>query len=182
MTRLGRAGRIVAVGLALGLGAAPETSLADEPAGTAAPSKRAWLGVDLEKGPAGGIVLKHVINNSPASKAGLADGDQVVEDDGDPIDQPSQIIARVALAGPTRTMAFKIRRGGDEKSASATLVPHPATDAILLGFISLIFLYILQLLRVLDSPFRPSGAGLDDVSLYQIDALQESLAERQRAR
>jgi peroxiredoxin len=131
MTRLGRAGWIVAMGLFLGLGAAPTPSLADEPAGTPAPSKRAWLGVDLEKGPAGGVVLRHVINNSPASKAGLADGDQVVEVDGDPIDQPSQLVARVALAGPTGTMAFKIRRGGVEKSASATLVPHPGADAIL---------------------------------------------------
>ena len=59
-----------------------------------------------------------------------------------------------------------------------TEVATPATDAILLGFISLIFLYILGLLRVLDSPFRPSGAGLDDVSLYQLDALAEALDAR----
>jgi hypothetical protein len=62
-----------------------------------------------------------------------------------------------------------------------TEVATPATDAILLGFISLIFLYILGLLRVLDSPFRPSGAGLDDVSLYQLDAIHEALQERQEA-
>lgn len=131
MRRLIRAGWIVAMGLFLGLGAAPASSRADEPAPAPAPSKRAWLGVDLAKGPAGGVVVRHVINNSPAAKAGLADGDQVVEVDGDAIDEPSQLVARVALAGPTGTMAFKIRRGGVEKSASATLMPHPGADAIL---------------------------------------------------
>ncbi len=59
-----------------------------------------------------------------------------------------------------------------------TQVATDVTDAILLGFISLIFLYILRLLRVLDSPFRASGAGLDDVSLFQIDAIHDSLLER----
>jgi len=59
-----------------------------------------------------------------------------------------------------------------------TRVATGVTDAILLGFISLIFVYILRLLRVLDSPFRASGAGLDDVSLYQIDAIHRSMIER----
>lgn len=59
-----------------------------------------------------------------------------------------------------------------------TRVAAGVTDAIMLGFISLIFLYILRLLRVLDSPFQASGAGLDDVSLYQIDAMHDSLHER----
>lgn len=59
-----------------------------------------------------------------------------------------------------------------------TRVATGVTDAILLGFISLIFLYILRLLRVLDSPFRASGAGLDDVSLYQINAIHDTLHER----
>ena len=59
-----------------------------------------------------------------------------------------------------------------------TRVATGVTDAILLGFISLIFVYILRLLRVLDSPFRASGAGLDDVSLYQIDAIHHSMVER----
>jgi thiol-disulfide isomerase/thioredoxin len=104
---------------------------ADDASGTAAPSKRAWLGVDLEKGATGGVLVKHVINNSPAAKGGLADGDQVVSVDGDAIDEPSQLVARVALAGPGATMAFKLKRGGVDKTASAALVPHPGADQIL---------------------------------------------------
>ena len=63
-----------------------------------------------------------------------------------------------------------------------TQVASGVTDAILLGFISLIFLYILRLLRVLDSPFRASGAGLDDVSLYQIDMIHDSFKTRSHHR
>lgn len=59
-----------------------------------------------------------------------------------------------------------------------TQVATRATDAILLGFISLIFLYILRLLRVLDSPFQAAGAGLDDVSLFQIDAIHDQMHQR----
>lgn len=130
MARWSRAGWILVAGMFLGVGGAPAPSLADQPAAPA-PSKRAWLGVDLKKGDAGGVLIKHVINQSPAAKAGLVDGDQIVEVDGDPIDEPSQLVARVALAGPNATMALKYRRGGVEKSVSATLVPHPGADAIL---------------------------------------------------
>lgn len=59
-----------------------------------------------------------------------------------------------------------------------TRVDTPLTDAILLAFLSLIFLYILRLLRVLDTPFRHKGAGLDDVSLFQIDAVHDEMHER----
>lgn len=59
-----------------------------------------------------------------------------------------------------------------------TQVATEVTDAILLGFISLIFLYILRLLRVLDAPFRAAGAGLDDVSLYQVEAIHHAPLER----
>ena len=59
-----------------------------------------------------------------------------------------------------------------------TRVATGATDAILLGFISLIFVYILRLLRLLDSPFRAAGAGLDDVRLYQVDAIHDTLQAR----
>ena len=78
MTRLRRASLVLAAGLALGAMTSGSPARADDTSGTAAPSKRAWLGVDLEKGASGGVLIKHVINNSPAAKAGLADGDQVV--------------------------------------------------------------------------------------------------------
>lgn len=59
-----------------------------------------------------------------------------------------------------------------------TRVDTRLTDTILLAFISFIFLYILRLLRLLDTPFRDRGAGLDDVSLFQIDAIHGEMHER----
>lgn len=59
-----------------------------------------------------------------------------------------------------------------------TRVDTPLTDTILLGFISFIFIYILRLLRLLDTPFRHRGAGLDDVSLFQVDAVHDVMHER----
>ncbi len=131
MARSGRAVLVLAAGLALGAMASPQVVLADDTASTPAPSKRAWLGVDLEKATAGGVNIKHVINNSPAAKAGLADGDQLLSVDGDAIDQPSQLVAKVALAGPGSSMTIKVKRAGVDKSVSATLVAHPGVDQIL---------------------------------------------------
>jgi len=59
-----------------------------------------------------------------------------------------------------------------------TRIDTPLTDTILLGLISLVFLYVLRLLHLLDTPFRRAGAGLDDVSLFQIDAIHDDLHER----
>lgn len=65
-----------------------------------------------------------------------------------------------------------------------TRIGTPLVDAVMLGFIALIFLYIVRLLHVLDSPFRPAGTGPDDVSLFQIDAIHDTMHARldERAR
>jgi len=59
-----------------------------------------------------------------------------------------------------------------------TRVSTALTDTILLGFISLIFIYILGLLKLLGTPFRSSKQGVDDVSLYQIDRIHERMHGR----
>jgi len=94
-------------------------------------SQRAWLGVELDAGPAGGVVAKHVVTNSPAGKAGMADGDLIVAADGIPLDEPRQLVARVALIGPGNAIQLKILRGGTERQVSATLAPFPGAEQIL---------------------------------------------------
>lgn len=95
------------------------------------PSRRAWLGIELEKGPAGGVVAKHVITNSPAGKAGIADGDMLVAVDGEPLDETKQLVAKVAMIGPNHSMKLKVRHSGIEKDIQVVLVPHPGADQIL---------------------------------------------------
>lgn len=94
-------------------------------------SQRAWLGVELEAGPGGGVVAKHVVTNSPAGKAGMSDGDHIVAADGIPLDEPKQLVARVALLGPGNPIQLKIRRGGAERQVTATLATFPGAEQIL---------------------------------------------------
>jgi thiol-disulfide isomerase/thioredoxin len=94
-------------------------------------SQRAWLGIELAEGPAGGVIAKHVVTSSPAGKAGVQDGDQIVAVDGVALENKKQLIARVALVGPNNPLGLKIRRGGVEHRVTAVLVPHPGPDQIL---------------------------------------------------
>jgi thiol-disulfide isomerase/thioredoxin len=94
-------------------------------------SRRAWLGVELDRGPAGSVLAKHVVTNSPAFKAGVVDGDVIVSADGVAVEDPKQLIARVALAGPNNPLALHIRHGGVERDVSAMLATFPGADEIL---------------------------------------------------
>jgi thiol-disulfide isomerase/thioredoxin len=72
-----------------------------------------------------------VVTSSPAGKAGVADGDQLVSIDGAPLEEPRQLIARVALVGPNNSIVLRVRHGGVERDISVTLAPHPGDDQIL---------------------------------------------------
>jgi thiol-disulfide isomerase/thioredoxin len=105
---------------------APEHAAAAQEA-----SRRAWLGVAMDKGPAGGVLAKHVVNNSPAAKAGLTDGDIILSADGVALSEPNQLIARVALVGPGNALPMRIRHGTTERDVTASLVPFPGAEQIL---------------------------------------------------
>ena len=96
-----------------------------------AASRRAWLGIELSPGPAGGLIAKHVVKVSPAGKAGVQDGDQLIAVDGVALETTKQLTARVALVGPNNPLVLRIRRGGVERNVTAVLVPHPGPDQIL---------------------------------------------------
>ncbi len=53
-----------------------------------------------------------------------------------------------------------------------------STGIVVLAFISFIFVYMLRLLHVLDTPFRAAGAGPDDISLFQIDEIHDEMHEK----
>lgn len=97
----------------------------------AAPARRAWLGVELGRGPAGGVLARHVARTSPADVAGVKDGDQIVAVDGKPLDLPRELVARIAELGPDQTIQLRLRRGGAESDVRAKLVAHPGDEEIL---------------------------------------------------
>jgi thiol-disulfide isomerase/thioredoxin len=94
-------------------------------------ARRAWLGVELDKGPAGTVIAKHVVNNSPAAKAGVADGDVILAADGVAMGDPKQLVARVALTGPNNSLALHIRHAGVERDVSALLAAFPGAEELL---------------------------------------------------
>jgi thiol-disulfide isomerase/thioredoxin len=106
-------------------------ALASRGAAAQEASRRAWLGVALEKAPAGGVVAKHVVNNSPAAKAGLAEGDQILMADGMALAEPSQLVAKVALVGPGSALPMRIRHGGVERQVTAALIAFPGSEQVL---------------------------------------------------
>ncbi|AKT41852.1 TlpA disulfide reductase family protein [Chondromyces crocatus] len=94
-------------------------------------TRRAWLGVELAQGSDGGVIAKHVVPNSPAGKAGLADGDTIVAADGISLGEPRQLVARVALLGPGNSIQLKLRRGTTDKHVKATLIQFPGEEQLL---------------------------------------------------
>jgi thiol-disulfide isomerase/thioredoxin len=106
-------------------------TLVPEHAAAQEASRRAWLGVALDKVPGGGVVARHVVNNSPAARAGVADGDRILEADGVTLTEPNQLIARVALVGPGNALPLRIRRGSAERAVTAALVPFPGSEQVL---------------------------------------------------
>jgi thiol-disulfide isomerase/thioredoxin len=117
--------------LVLGLAAITPSALSPRDASAQEASRRAWLGVALEKAPSGGVVAKHVVRTSPAAKAGLVDGDQILAADGTALVEPSQLIARVATVGPGSSLALRVRHAGAERDVTAALVSFPGAEQIL---------------------------------------------------
>lgn len=93
--------------------------------------RRAWLGVEMDRGPDGSVVAKHVVTSSPARAAGLMDGDVLLAADGVALDKPERLVAAVAIAGPGGTIKLRIRRGGVERELSATPIENPGSEQIL---------------------------------------------------
>jgi thiol-disulfide isomerase/thioredoxin len=128
-----RATRAASIAAVFGLSfvAATGTGALQAPTAAAAPIRRAWLGIELGKGPAGGVVARHVARTSPADVAGVKDGDQIVAVDGKPIDVPRELIARIMELGPDQSIKLRLRRGGAESDVVAKLLAHPGDEEIL---------------------------------------------------
>lgn len=93
---------------------------------------RAWLGVGVQeitpelaqsfglKDPRGGLI-SNVFPNSPAAKAGVQEGDIVVEFDGQPIRESHELPALVARSPIGKEVVMKVMREGKEKELKIKL-------------------------------------------------------------
>ncbi len=102
------------------------------PSAEAAPSKRAWLGVELANGASGGVVAKRVLRGSPADKAGVVAGDLLVSADGKDIESQRQLIEFIQDVGVgNESCQLKVHRGTDDKTIAVLLEEHPGDPEVL---------------------------------------------------
>jgi serine protease Do len=89
---------------------------------------RGYLGVTLQDSSTAGsgAMVAEVSNGGPASKAGLRNGDQIVEFDGKPVKSTKQLTEIVAYTQAGKTVQLKFVRDGREQSGSITLTERPA--------------------------------------------------------
>ncbi len=86
---------------------------------------RGYLGVTLQDSQTGGATVAELSNGGPASKAGLRNGDLIVEFDGKPVKSSKQLTETVADTPVGKTVKLKFVREGREQSVSITLAERP---------------------------------------------------------
>ena len=82
---------------------------------------RPMLGVRMNESD-GNIVVDKVYSNSPAQKAGIMDGDQILSVDGIEADKMSDVVEKVASSKVGNEIEIQVKRGEEEKTFSVKLV------------------------------------------------------------
>ena len=92
---------------------------------------RGYLGVSLQESQTagGGALVAEVSNGGPASKAGLRNGDRIVEFDGKPVKSTKQLTELIADTPAGAAVKLKFERDGSEQSASITPAERPGRRA-----------------------------------------------------
>jgi S1-C subfamily serine protease len=109
--------------LGLCLGGVPLRADAPDQATTQPP--RASLGVQIEPGSGGagqeGVVVRQVLPESPAEKAGMKTGDVITRVGDRAVDDPEALLSILARHKPGDKVAFQVRRDSQERDLTVTL-------------------------------------------------------------
>jgi putative serine protease PepD len=73
------------------------------------------------RNPSGGVRLASVLAGGPAESAGLRAGDVIMRLEGDPIEEPDDLVALVRKYAPGSVVSVDYRRDGGDLKASVTL-------------------------------------------------------------
>jgi len=88
--------------------------------------QHAYVGVELASNSAGGAQISVVQPNTPASAAGLRQGDVVTAIDGQAITTTDQFIAMIDNYSPGQTVTFTVQRQGQTTQIKVKLGTRPA--------------------------------------------------------
>jgi S1-C subfamily serine protease len=87
--------------------------------------ERAFLGVSSGPAPEGGAAVGGVIANGPAAKAGLREGDTIVQINDQPVRDSDDVSAVVNARRPGDEVRVVVERGGERRTLTVTLGEQP---------------------------------------------------------
>jgi S1-C subfamily serine protease len=94
---------------------------------------RAFLGIQAEPSPAGakqaGVLIRNVAPGSPAAKAGLKQGDEIVKVDNKDVKDFDALVNLLAQHKAGEKLSFEVVRNGKEENVTVTLGERPRPGA-----------------------------------------------------
>ena len=91
--------------------------------------QHAYLGVASGDAPAGGAQVGSVVPDGPAAKAGLRQGDRIVEIAGEPVQGSDDLSASVNSHQPGEKVPVVVERSGERRTLTVTLGNQPSNAA-----------------------------------------------------
>src|SRR5450755_2919565 len=88
--------------------------------------KHSYLGVRLNASGSGGAAVASVANGSPASTAGLKQGDVITAINGNPVTTTDGFIASIDTYSPGTTVTLTVKRGGQTSQIKVKLGTRPS--------------------------------------------------------
>lgn len=92
--------------------------------GPAASKSRPWLGIAIDKG-TNGVLVKGVMPDTPAERAGFKVGDEVLSIDGARVSEPKRLIELVSASGIGTEVTVVLLRDAKKLTKSLKLVVRP---------------------------------------------------------
>jgi S1-C subfamily serine protease len=90
--------------------------------------KRVRMGIRMEEKD-GRLLVESVAKGSPAEKAGISKGDELLALDGQPVKEPVDVLFRVSEKREGDAAQVTVRRGGEEKTLPLTFFRLPKPKA-----------------------------------------------------
>jgi S1-C subfamily serine protease len=87
--------------------------------------EHAYLGISSATADAGGTAIGSVTSGGPAARAGLREGDRIVEIAGTPVREPDDVSAAVNARRPGDKVRVVVERGGQRRTLTVTLGTQP---------------------------------------------------------